>query len=39
MTYEYNCELVRVVDGDTIDVNVDLGYKVWLRKERCQTKL
>ena len=34
MTYEYNCELVRVVDGDTIDVNVDLGYKVWLRKER-----
>ena len=32
--HEYRCELVRVVDGDTIDVNVDLGYKVWLRKER-----
>lgn len=34
MTYEYKCELIRVVDGDTIDVSVDLGFKVWLRKER-----
>lgn len=32
--FEYNCELARVVDGDTIDVNIDLGYKIWLRKER-----
>ena len=34
MTYEYKCELIKVVDGDTIDVSVDLGFKVWLRKER-----
>lgn len=32
--YEYNCELVRVVDGDTVDVDIDLGFGVWLRKER-----
>ena len=31
MTYEYKCELIKVVDGDTIDVSVDLGFKVWLR--------
>jgi micrococcal nuclease len=32
--YEYKCTLLRVVDGDTIDVDIDLGFKVWLRKER-----
>ena len=32
--YEYNLELVRVVDGDTVDVNIDLGFGVWLHKER-----
>ncbi len=32
--YEYNCELDRVVDGDTVDVNIDLGFGIWLRKER-----
>jgi micrococcal nuclease len=32
--YEYRCELVRVVDGDTVDVDIDLGFGVWLRKER-----
>ena len=32
--YEYRCVLRRVVDGDTIDVDIDLGFKVWLRKER-----
>ena len=34
MTYIYHCELDRVVDGDTIDVSIDLGFKVWLHKER-----
>jgi endonuclease YncB( thermonuclease family) len=24
--YEYNCTIVRVVDGDTVDVDVDLGF-------------
>ena len=32
--YEYRCEVVRVVDGDTVDVNIDLGFGVWMRNER-----
>ena len=23
--YEYKCKMVRVVDGDTVDVDIDLG--------------
>lgn len=32
--YRYRCKVVRVVDGDTVDVDIDLGFGVWLRKER-----
>ena len=32
--YEYKCKVVRVVDGDTVDVDIDLGFGVWLHKER-----
>jgi len=32
--YEYRCNIDRVVDGDTVDVDIDLGFGVWLRKER-----
>ena len=32
--YEYNVRLVRVVDGDTVDVDIDLGFGIWLHKER-----
>ena len=32
--YEYNCKIVRVVDGDTVDVDIDLGFAVWLNKQR-----
>ena len=32
--YDYNFKLVKVVDGDTIDVDIDLGFGVWLRKQR-----
>lgn len=32
--FEYKTKVVRVVDGDTVDVDVDLGFGVWLRKER-----
>tara|TARA_R110002020_G_scaffold50572_4_gene142704 strand:- start:730 stop:1119 length:390 start_codon:yes stop_codon:yes gene_type:complete len=32
--FEYNCKLRRVVDGDTINVDVDLGFKVTLSNER-----
>jgi len=32
--YEYRVEIVRVVDGDTVDVDIDLGFGVWLKKQR-----
>lgn len=32
--YEYRIKVVRVVDGDTVDVDIDLGFGVWLKKER-----
>ena len=32
--HEYKCKLVKVVDGDTIDVDIDLGFGVWLRNQR-----
>ena len=32
--YEYSCKIVRVVDGDTVDVDIDLGFGVWRHKER-----
>ena len=32
--YEYRCKILRVVDGDTVDVDIDLGFGVWLHKER-----
>ena len=27
--YKYNAEIVRVVDGDTVDAMVDLGFKIF----------
>ena len=32
--YEYKCKLIKVIDGDTVDVDIDLGFGVWLKKER-----
>ena len=32
--YEYRVKIVRVVDGDTVDVDIDLGFGVWLKKQR-----
>ena len=32
--YEYNAKILRIVDGDTIDVDIDLGFGVWIHKER-----
>ena len=31
--YAYRVEIVRVIDGDTIVADIDLGFDVWLRKE------
>ena len=30
--YSYRCEVVKVVDGDTIDVDIDLGFNMKARK-------
>ena len=27
--FDYRCKVTRVVDGDTIDVNLDLGFSIW----------
>jgi micrococcal nuclease len=32
--YEYNVTVTRVIDGDTVDVDIDLGFGVVLKKER-----
>lgn len=32
--YEYKAQIVRVVDGDTVDADIDLGFRVWVRNER-----
>lgn len=32
--FEYKCKLIKVIDGDTIDVDIDLGFGVWLRNQR-----
>jgi len=29
--FEYFCKVERVVDGDTVDVNIDLGFNIWHR--------
>lgn len=32
--YEYKCKINRVVDGDTVDVDIDLGFGITLTDER-----
>ena len=32
--FHYRSTVTRVVDGDTVDVDVDLGFHMWLRGER-----
>ena len=32
--FEYKCKVTNVVDGDTVDVDIDLGFGVWLRDQR-----
>lgn len=27
--YTYKCELIRVIDGDTIEAKIDLGFDTW----------
>ena len=32
--FEYQCKIVKIIDGDTVDVDIDLGFGVWLKKQR-----
>ena len=32
--YEYRCKVVKIVDGDTVDVDIDLGFGIVLKDER-----
>ena len=32
--YEYRCKVLKVIDGDTVDVDIDLGFGIWQRNER-----
>jgi len=33
--FEYKAQLVKVIDGDTIDIDIDLGFHIVLR-QRCR---
>ena len=32
--YQYKANIVRVIDGDTVVADIDLGFNVWRRDER-----
>ena len=32
--YEYKVNIVKIVDGDTVDVDIDLGFGMWIKDER-----
>lgn len=32
--YDYKCKVIKVVDGDTVDVDIDLGFGIVLANER-----
>ena len=32
--WTYRCKLKKVIDGDTVDVDIDLGFGIWQKNER-----
>ena len=32
--YQYKAVIIKVIDGDTVDVDIDLGFEVWLKNQR-----
>jgi len=36
--YEYKVKIVKVVDGDTVDVDIDLGFGMTYKKQRVRMK-
>ena len=37
--YEYKVKVVKVVDGDTVDVDIDLGFCMVYKKQRVRKRL
>ncbi len=38
MLFRYRAKVVKVVDGDTIDVDIDLGFYTIIRDQRIRLK-
>ncbi len=32
--YRYKVDVTGIVDGDTVDVDIDLGFGIWMKKQR-----
>ena len=32
--YEYRAKVIKVIDGDTVDIDIDLGFGTWIKNER-----
>ena len=32
--YQYKCKIIKVLDGDTVDIDLDLGFKIILANQR-----
>lgn len=32
--YEYKCKILKIVDGDTVDIDIDLGFDIKLTNQR-----
>jgi|TARA_R100000081_G_C4667119_1_gene90594 micrococcal nuclease len=32
--YQYKAHVIKIVDGDTVDVDIDLGFGIWMKDER-----
>jgi micrococcal nuclease len=32
--WTYRCKVLKVVDGDTVDIDIDLGFGIWQKNER-----
>ena len=35
-TFIYYGNVNRVIDGDTADIDIDLGFNIWIKKQRCR---
>ena len=32
--YEYRAKVIKIIDGDTVDIDIDLGFGTWIKNER-----